>query len=780
MWNCGGDFTGKVAALLASHGDADALVLLETHLPPGVQPTVPGYRVWLNSRNEGRGGGIAVLVREGSALGPAARWHPDGRHPSPYHLWLRFGGPSCTTPLYLAASYVPPVSSQYCPRGPAIDDWFTRVGDEIAEAMACHPDASVLLSADMNAHLGDLPDWADHDAELEAALPRELAQEVLAHCAADGPGQQPPPRASACTAPPCKRGEAMLRFCHSTGMWLLNGRVAGDREGSPTCFSGSRPSLLDIFVGNPSCFDRASTLRVLEAVPEYRVHRPVELRLAPSAAAPPGAADAPTGPAAEPEDEYGPPPEMPRNLRINSERLPAFADALEQGEVAARLTALSEAASDDPLQAVTALHDLLYETAAAALGPAPAPGRKPQRTTAAAMRRLHQPWFDDECRAAREAIRTQMRESMRTGQPSHLAKEATRAVSNHYGRLRRRKAAEWQRQRGTALLHLQRTDPRAFFRRWKKRPPANPISAARWLRHHVGLQAKRAFKPTGVPTDPRLAAKLEAGTEAAPPPTDPTLDAAITEAEVDAAMRKLKASTGSLGPLTPALIKAAARPLAPVLARLFTAVFRSGRYPAEWASGAITSILKKGDPTEPNNYRGITVGHTLARLYATVVNTRLTDWLEARGLRATGQAGFRQGYRTTENCFVLRALIERARAKGVKLYCCAVDFEKAFDTVDRQQLWAALRRAGVGGSMLAAIQAMYAEVMVCVRTEEGLSGTFQSLLGVKQGCPLSPCCLASCWMTLRRGCWRRWANAPRCRAWRATRCCRCCLPTTAS
>lgn len=203
-------------------------------------------------------------------------------------------------------------------------------------------------------------------------------------------------------------------------------------------------------------------------------------------------------------------------------------------------------------------------------------------------------------------------------------------------------------------------------------------------------------------------------------------------------MRKLKASTGSLGPLTPALIKAAARPLMPVLAKLFTAVFRSRRYPAEWASGAITSILKKGDTSDPNNYRGITVGHTLARLYAIVINTRLTDSLEARGLRATGQAGFRKGYRTTENCFVLRALIERARANRAKLYCCAVDFEKAFDTVNREQLWAALRRAGIGGAMLAAIQAMYAEVMVCVRTEEGLSGTFQSLLGVKQGCPLSP------------------------------------------
>lgn len=55
-------------------------------------------------------------------------------------------------------------------------------------------------------------------------------------------------------------------------------------------------------------------------------------------------------------------------------------------------------------------------------------------------------------------------------------------------------------------------------------------------------------------------------------------------------------------------------------------------------------------------------------------------------------------------------------------------------------LWAAairLRRSGIGGTVLQAIQAMYADVPVCVRSAEGLSGCFQSVMGVKQGCTLS-------------------------------------------
>ncbi len=64
------------------------------------------------------------------------------------------------------------------------------------------------------------------------------------------------------------------------------------------------------------------------------------------------------------------------------------------------------------------------------------------------------------------------------------------------------------------------------------------------------------------------------------------------------------------------LLKAGSAVLLPVLSKLFTAVLRCGRFPPDWALGAITAIHKKGDTSNPNNYRGITVGHALGKLYA--------------------------------------------------------------------------------------------------------------------------------------------------------------------
>jgi hypothetical protein len=40
--------------------------------------------------------------------------------------------------------------------------------------------------------------------------------------------------------------------------------------------------------------------------------------------------------------------------------------------------------------------------------------------------------------------------------------------------------------------------------------------------------------------------------------------------------------------------------------------------------------------------------------------------------------------------------------------------------------------------MLATLQTLYADVPVCAKNTGGLSSTFQSIIGVKQGCPLSP------------------------------------------
>ena len=70
----------------------------------------------------------------------------------------------------------------------------------------------------------------------------------------------------------------------------------------------------------------------------------------------------------------------------------------------------------------------------------------------------------------------------------------------------------------------------------------------------------------------------------------------------------------------------------------------------------------KGGRFPPGNYRGIAVGSLFAKLYSCTLNDHLMKWTEQHQLRARGQAGFRKDHRTTDQTFVVRTLIEKAKA----------------------------------------------------------------------------------------------------------------------
>jgi len=176
-----------------------------------------------------------------------------------------------------------------------------------------------------------------------------------------------------------------------------------------------------------------------------------------------------------------------------------------------------------------------------------------------------------------------------------------------------------------------------------------------------------------------------------------------------------------------------------ILQTLFNKLLSKG-FCSSLAVGVIHALFKSGDASSVDNYRGITVGPVIAKLFAMVLESRLSSWAERKGIRARGQTGFRQYYRTTDNLFVLQTLIDsRTHWLGKKLYTCFVDFRKSFDTMLREKLWRMFEGIGVGGRFLACLRSMYSQDQACIsQTTEGLSSTFPCTIGVKQGCPLSP------------------------------------------
>jgi len=139
-----------------------------------------------------------------------------------------------------------------------------------------------------------------------------------------------------------------------------------------------------------------------------------------------------------------------------------------------------------------------------------------------------------------------------------------------------------------------------------------------------------------------------------------------------------------------------------------------------------------------DNYRGITVGPILAKVFAMILESRISQWAETNDLRAKGQAGFRKDFRTIDNLFILHTLTKQARFQKKKLYTCFVDFKKTFYTVPRDLLWQVLEGLGINGRILECLRSMYHQDQACLHhPKEGLMPTFFCRIGVKQGCPFS-------------------------------------------
>jgi hypothetical protein len=128
--------------------------------------------------------------------------------------------------------------------------------------------------------------------------------------------------------------------------------------------------------------------------------------------------------------------------------------------------------------------------------------------------------------------------------------------------------------------------------------------------------------------------------------------------------------------------------------------FLAEGFPEALSTGVVHLFFKGGDASEFDNYKGITVGPILAKLFVMILDKRLSDWVKQHGLCAKGQARFHKYYRTIHQLFILRTLIEKSKAKKKPLYCCFVDFKKTFDIVPREVLWEALASLGVEGRFL--------------------------------------------------------------------------------
>ena len=181
-------------------------------------------------------------------------------------------------------------------------------------------------------------------------------------------------------------------------------------------------------------------------------------------------------------------------------------------------------------------------------------------------------------------------------------------------------------------------------------------------------------------------------------------------------------------------------PIAQVLTGFFQTCFETGLIPDIWRQALIHPIPKdpKKDKKVPLNYRGISLLSTVSKLYTSLLNKRILDYEELSGNLADEQNGFRPNRNCCDHIFSLTSIIRNRKNAGLSTFCCFVDYQKAFDFIDRDLLLYKLQLYQINGKIYNAISGLYTNTSACVLLNQFVTPWFDTTSGVRQGDSLSP------------------------------------------
>ncbi|XP_048583704.1 uncharacterized protein LOC125563054 [Nematostella vectensis] len=247
-----------------------------------------------------------------------------------------------------------------------------------------------------------------------------------------------------------------------------------------------------------------------------------------------------------------------------------------------------------------------------------------------------------------------------------------------------------------------------------------------WVEHYSDLYGTASFiSPSAINHIERL-------------PTLSELDEMPTKVELREAIKVISSGKAPGQDGIPAeIFKCGGDKLLDSLFKLLCKCWELGSVPQDFRDCSITNLYKnKGDRSDRNNYRGISLLCIAGKLFARVALNRLQKLAER--VYPESQCGFRSNRSTVDMIFSLRQLQEKCREQQRPLFVAFIDLTKAFDSVSRDGLFHILPLVGCPPKLLNFIKSFHDGTRGTVKCESNSSEAFDINIGVKQGCVLAP------------------------------------------
>lgn len=215
------------------------------------------------------------------------------------------------------------------------------------------------------------------------------------------------------------------------------------------------------------------------------------------------------------------------------------------------------------------------------------------------------------------------------------------------------------------------------------------------------------------------------------------LNKTITRQEVSSTIKSLKSGkASSTDMVSNELLKCLNNDHIDFLTNLINSCFYHSIYP--WNESIITPLHKKGDVSNPDNYRAIAVSSVIGKVFSTILLERLKLFKKENCPDPPNQLGFTKGAQTYDHIFTMQTIAAKYKKMHKPVYAVFVDFKKAFDSVCRQALFYKLAKIGVTGKFYNVLENMYKNSFAFIKLSGHLSNRINISKGTEQGHPLSP------------------------------------------
>ena len=596
--------------------------------------------------------------------------------------------------LFLSV-YIPPECSVYY-KTHDIDNGVQYLEDYLIDCFRELGEIPVLICGDLNGRTSDImPDIYDVDKIFD-----HLHDETFLHkrCSEDKVTNT--------------YGKSLLDMCSSLNLFILNGACNGDLQGHFTYIYEFGSSINDYFIMSYDLFDdicNRCSLFVAERIDSK--HMPLEFRLCFS--------ECKNGQYSE--DCLG----ILEKYSWDSDCEMQFKDKVFSNvfkdKITEALTKLGESVNDSIILFNNAIKSCADNM---------------KKNIRFSSKQKNDDWFDYECILFRRIVRKNLRKYRKS--LNEIDRHEYCKSRREYKNLILSKKRTYKNSLFDKLIAAV-SNQNDFWRNVKnilkrKCSPKHTITLEQWFNHFKSVLENSDINNDNPQNnfDGEMINDLE---------NIDDLDKPISKDEILTAIRKLKNGKAA-GPdgLIGEFYKFAATEIIDYLHELFNKLFDNGFYPNDWSESIILPLFKKGNVNDPNNYRGISLCNIASKLYSSVINNRIKFWIEINNITGEFQAGFKSKYSTIDHIFTLLACVQKqfSNTRNRKLYVAFIDFQKAFDSINRKLLWPILIKNKIHGKLLKCIKSMYSDVKARIRSGAKLTEIINCTEGVKQGDVCSP------------------------------------------